>query len=758
MLKTLRRIIQEVSSAQDFKESLTIMVKHVAKALGTQASSIFLLDRRRGEYVLMATQGLNPLAVGKVRIPMAQGLIGLVGEREEPINIDDASKHPRFLQIDEVKEEAFKAFLGAPIIYHRQVLGVLIVQQPEPRRYDESEEAFLVTLATQLAAIIAHAEATGVVDKLFNKHEAKPNGEAVYSGIPSTVGVGIGTAVVVYPLMDLDAVPDHEPENIEAEIRLLESALAAGREDFRLLGERLYPNLPLEEHSLFEVYQRMLDTTDLGVEIIYAIRRGNWAQGALREVIQAHVSKLEAMDNEYLRERAIDIKDLGHRVLSYLQRNDRMLPQYAEHTILMGEALTAADLAEVPEGCLAGVISAKGSSSSHIAILARAMGVPTVMGVSDIPIYGLQGKAIIVDGYYGQIYVSPNPTLREEFERLAQEERELMVSLEVLRDQPAQTKEGSRVILMVNAGLGADVSLSLAAGAEGVGLYRTETPFLMRDRFPSSEEQRVIYRQLLMSFAPRPVIMRTLDIGGDKALSYFPVKEDNPFLGWRGVRITLDHPEIFLTQVRAMMRASQGLNNLRIMFPMVTDVSEVDESIRLVKKAHAEVLEEGIQIEFPEMGVMVEVPSAVYQASTIAKRVDFLSVGSNDLTQYLLAVDRNNSRVANLFDSLHPAVLRALLQAVEGAHQEGKHISICGEMAGDPASVLLLVAMGFDSLSMSASSLSRMKWIISHFTKKKACKLLQEVLGMESAVMIRCHMELALEQVGLGGLIRAGKR
>ena len=757
MLKILRRIIQEIASAQDFEDALNIVVKRVAKSLHTEACSIFLFDRHSAEYVLLATYGLNPQAVGHARVPMNQGLLGLVGEREEPINIDDATLHPRFLHLAELNEDLYRAFLGAPIIYHRQVLGVLIVQQQDARRYDESEEAFLVTLAAQLGAAVAHAEAIGAIARLLN-NPVSPEGEGVYTGIPSAPGVGIGTGVIVYPLMDLSVVPDRVPDDIETEVRLIESALAAGREDLRVLGERLHPSLPLEERTLFDVYQRMLDTTDLGAEIIHAIQHGNWAQGALREVIQSHVSKLEKLDNEYLRERSVDIKDLGHRVLAYLQRHDRAMPDYTQNTILIGEELTATDLAEVPEGCLAGIISAKGSSSSHVAILARAMGVPTVMGVSDIPIYELQNKDIILDGYYGQIYVSPNDVLREEFEKLAREEEELTASMDVLRGQSAETKEGERVLLMVNTGLGVDVSLALAAGADGVGLYRTETPFLVRDRFPSSEEQRVIYRQLLASFAPRPVTMRTLDVGGDKSLPYFPVNEENPFLGWRGIRITLDHPDIFLTQVRAMMRASKGYHNLRIMLPMVTDVSEVDEALRLIKKAYADVSEVSHDIQLPEIGVMIEVPSSVYQARAIARRVDFLSVGSNDLTQYLLAVDRNNSRVAGLFDSLHPAVIRALLQVVEAGHQEGKHVSICGEMAGDPAAVLLLVAMGFDSLSMSASSLSRMKWVIQHFSRKTTYRLLQDVLGMESSVMIRCHMELALEKAGLGGLIRAGKR
>jgi phosphotransferase system enzyme I (PtsP) len=747
MLKTLRRIIQEVASAQDFKQALNIMVKRIAKALDSEACSVFLLDHQHNEYVLMATQGLNPAAVQKVRVPMNLGLIGLVGEREEPINIDDASKHPRFLHVDEVGEEAYKAFLGAPIIYHREVLGVLIVQQTEPRRFDEAEEAFLATLATQLAAVIAHAEAIGEVAKLFATKEEKIR-DTIYTGIPSSNGIGIGIGVVVYPLLDLDTIPDRIPDDIEAEIALLEAALAAGREDFRMLGERLYPNLPLEERSLFDVYQRMLDTTDLGSDIIRVIKGGNWAPGALRQVIQAHVQHLENLENEYLRERAVDIKDLGHRVLIYLQRNERILPNYANKTILIGEQLTASDLAEVPEGCLAGIISMKGTSSSHVAILARAKGVPAVMGVSDIPVYELQNKPMIIDGYQGQVYIEPNTELQEEFNRIIKEERELAASLEVLRDQPAETKDGFRISLMVNTGLGADVSLSLAAGAEGVGLYRTETPFLVRDRFPSGEEQRVIYRQLLASFAKRPVTMRTLDIGGDKSLSYFPVREENPFLGWRGIRITLDHPEIFLVQVRAMMRASVGYNNLRIMLPMITDVSEVDEAIRLLKKAYSDVLDEGFSIEMPAIGVMIEVPSSVYQAAVIARRVDFLSVGSNDLTQYILAVDRNNARVANLFDSFHPAVLSALQHVVISAHQESKPVSICGEMAGDPLAVLLLLAMGFDSLSMSASSLVRIKWVIRQFTLRKAGQLLKEVLRMENAAMIRSHMENALEKAG----------
>lgn len=756
MLTILRHIIQEVSSAPNFGEALDITVQRIASALTTQACSIFLLDRHHGEYVLVATQGLNPQAVHKVRVPINKGLIGLVGEREEPINISDATQHPRFLHVAEIKEEAYRAFLGTPIIYHRQVLGVLMVQQQDPRRYDESEEAFLVTVAAQLAAIVAHADATGALTELLERSKEKRH-EHVYAGVPGAPGIGIGKGVIVHASFDLDNVPDRNSENIDIDLVLIETAFTAVREDMRLLGERLHPMLSPQERVLFDAYQDMLGGEELGMEVANHVRAGHWAPGALRIVIQTHVRRLESLENEYLRERSEDIYDLGRRLLSYLQRNEQASPQYAEKTILIGEIITPADLAEVPEGCLAGVISVRGSSNSHVAILARAMKVPTVMGLGETPLQEFQGKDIIVDGYYGQVYIEPSDSLRHEFDRLLAEEQKLDATLEEIRDLPAITKDGHHISLQVNAGLGADISIALTTGADGVGLYRTEIPFLMRDRFPSGEEQRIIYRQLLASFAPRPVTIRTLDVGGDKPLPYFPIKEDNPFLGWRGIRITLDHPEIFLSQARAMLRASEGLNNMRIMLPMVTDVTEVDEALRLLRKAYSEVRDEGYAVEMPQIGVMIEVPSAVYQARAIAKRVDFLSVGSNDLTQYLLAVDRNNPRVANLYDSLHPAVLRALIQVAESGHQEGKHVSICGEMAGDPVAVLLLLAMGFDSLSMNASSVARVRWVIRHITKKKAAKLLHEVLSMESAVMIRCHMELALERAGMGNLIRAGR-
>lgn len=752
MSKDLLHILKEVSAAEDLNHALRIVVKLTKSAMATDACSIFLIEQKNNEYVLMATEGLNKNLIGKAKLKLGEGLIGLVGERGQLINLDDAPKHPNFLYMPAIGEEKYHAFLGVPIIHQRQVLGVLVAQQVEPRRFDENEEAFLITLSAQLAGAIAYAQATGMLAQ-FKKRNRK---DTVLSGIPGSPGVAIGTVVVVYPLADLEAVPDRATENVKAEIKFFEHALNATQTEIKKLRANIAGNIAVEEGALFDAYLQILSSPSLIKEIKREIRSGSWAQGALAKVIKRHLQHFAAMEDSYLQERAADIRDLGQRILFQLQASERHKPQFPEKTILVGEEVTPATLAEVPEGRLAAVVSAQGSGNSHVAVLARALGVPTVMGVQGFPITKLEGQEIIVDGYYGDIYLSPSRTIRREFQNLIKEEQELNEELQVLRDLPAETTDGAGITLYINTGLAADVGRSLSAGAEGVGLYRTEVPFMARDRFPSEEEQRVIYRQLLKAFAPRPVMMRTLDVGGDKMLPYFPVVEDNPFLGWRGIRITLDHPEIFLVQLRAMLRASVNLNNLHIMLPMISGVGEVEESMRLLQQAHAELIEEGLTVAMPTLGVMVEIPSAIYQAQELAQRVDFLSVGSNDLTQYLLAVDRNNARVANLYDSLHPAVLRALQQIVEATHREGKHASICGEMAGDPAAVLLLLAMGFDSLSMSATRLLRVKCVIRSFSLQRSQELLYEVMQMDDPQAIRHHMELALEEANLGGLLRAG--
>ena len=751
MLDTLRRIVQEVNNAPDIRSALDLMAQRVRDAMGTEVCSIYLRDNDRERYVLMASEGLKREAVGRVSLGLSEGLVGQVGQREEPINLEDAFAHPKFHYLAETGEDPFHAFLGVPVMHHGEVLGVLVVQQRDARRFDQSEEAFLVTISAQLSAVIAHAHASGI---LFEQLETRERQASMYDGQPGSSGAAIGIAKLLFPAADLSAVPDREAEDISAEIARLDDALVRVRKEIRDLAERAKASLGAEEQALFDVYLRMLDRHALPAEVVAKIREGHWAQGALRIVVDAHVHNFEMMDDPYLRERAADVRDLGRRVLAQLQSYNRRELEFPDHCILLGEDISAPMLMELPQERIAGIVTTRGSRNSHMAIVARAMSIPTVVGVANLPLKKLDGKELIVDGFRGRVVANATPELKHQFEELIAEEQSLLEGLEKLRDLPAETEDGVSVQLQVNTGLMTDINRYLERGAQGVGLYRSEIPFMIRDRFPSEEEQRVLYREQLQAFAPLPVTMRTLDVGGDKSLSYFPIEEDNPFLGWRGIRVTLDHPEIFIVQVRAMLKAAAGLNNLRIMLPMITNVFEAEEAQHLIHRAWLEVREENVDVEMPPVGVMIEVPATIYQARALAQRVDFLSVGTNDLTQYLLAVDRNNRQVSDLYNSFHPSVLHALLHVVEQAHAEGKPVSVCGEMAGDPASALLLMAMGFDALSMNASNLLRVKAAVRQVNMGFLRRLLNEVLAMDNGEVITAYMDLQLTKVGLGDLIR----
>ena len=700
MLSSLRTIVQEVNSARSLSEVLSIIVKEVRDAMSAGVCSVYLFDEADQSYVLMATEGLRQESIGKVRMAMREGLVGLVAAKEEPLNLQDADQHPNFAYFEETGEAPFHSFLGVPIIHHRKVLGVLVLQQETRRRFASEEEAFVVTVCAQLSGAIAHAEATGALRQLASAGRGKSK-EAVFPGIPSSSGVGIGRVVLVTSSSDLKMVPERLTDNPGAEVKLFREALKATKRDMRNLGNGLSGKLSAEEFALFEVYIRLLDDRVLINEVISAIKLGQAAPSAWSTVILKHVRTFQKMDDPYLRERAADVNDLGVRVLGYLQAKDKDRAPMPRRIVLVGEDLSATALADIPVHRLVGIISLKGSSNSHMAIVGRALGIPTVMGAINLPWVELEGQELIVDGSTGDVISRATRSVRRHYVQRQREEKLFNKDLEKLRDIPCHTPDGIRFSLWVNTGLRQDTARSLKSGAEAVGLFRTEIPFLMRTSFPTEDEQIEIYREQLSDFAPRPVTMRTLDIGGDKDLPYFPIEEENPFLGWRGIRISLDHPEIFLVQIRAMLRASEGINNLRIMLPMISNVPELDRALQLIERAYQELTqEEGYTIKRPLIGAMIEVPAAVYQVKEIGRRVDFMSVGTNDLTQYLLAVDRNNPRVADLYHTLHPSVLRALKQIYDQASSVNCQLSICGEMAGDPLSTVILLGLGYETFSM----------------------------------------------------------
>ncbi len=760
MLQTLRRIVQEVNSTRDLNQVLEIIVQRVKKAISADVCSIYLFDSDEDGFTLMATDGLNAELVGQVTMSHSSGLVGLVAQRTDPLNLDNAQDHPRFELFTSLNEERYHGFTGIPITHHREVLGVLVVQSESDNRFSQDVVNFLVTIAAQLAGAIINAQASRQIP-IYSTQEVS-NIRRDYRpmiGQPGSPGVAVGKAVSIASSVSLSAVPDRPAKDVDDEINIFRVALESVRQDIKSLSFQLLSDgLPTEDVAVFDAYLLMLDSNTLTESTISNIEAGNWAAGALRETISEHIKLFDEMDNPYLQERAKDIRDLGQSIFNQMEEiNELPVDKLSKETIIVAEDISATLLAEVAEANISGIVLKSGSRTSHVAILARAMGIPTVVGVSELPIMQLDGSQLVADGYSGKVYISPPEHIIREYSRLISQEEELSEELKALTDKPATTQDKINIPLYANTGLVADITPSKESGAEGIGLYRTEYPFMIRQRFPGEEEQSKIYREVMESMAPKPVVLRTLDIGGDKSLSYFPIKEDNPFLGWRGIRVTLDHPEIFLIQLRAMLIASIGLNNLYILFPMISTTREVDDAINLLKRAYEELLTEGHQVNMPKIGVMVEVPSVVFQMRQIASMVDFVSIGTNDLIQYLMAVDRNNANVAELYDSLNPAVLAAIKVVIDESHKEQIPVSVCGEMAGDPLAVILLLGMSIDSLSTSAASLPRVKWLIRNFTQAEAKELLEKALMMKDAYVIRRMLTDCIEKKGLGGLIRAGR-
>ena len=402
------------------------------------------------------------------------------------------------------------------------------------------------------------------------------------------------------------------------------------------------------------------------------------------------------------------------------------------------------------------MISLRGAVNSHAAILARAMGIPAVMGL-ELPLAELDHRLLVVDGNGGEIIIEPAVAVLDEYRQLIQQAKAFSDLVGAESHLVAETLDGERMSVLLNAGLNVDTENAVRDMADGIGLYRTEIPFMLHDRFPSELEQTSRYREILSHYADRPVCMRTLDVGGDKPLSYFPIVEDNPFLGWRGIRLTLDHPELFLAQLKAMLRASESHDNLSIMLPMVGSLAEVQAARRLLDQAWLEISEElgrkGSSVRYPMLGAMIEVPSILYILPELAPYVDFWSVGTNDLTQYLLAVDRNNSRVAGLYDAFHPAVMRVLQQVVTTAHGHGKEVSICGELAGDPLGVLILMAMGYRTFSMNLNNIARVKYLIRRIKLADLSPLLEMGLHQGSSAALKGLFSGYLEQLGLSDLL-----
>lgn len=747
MLTRLREIVEKVAMAAGLPEALELLVKETCQAMHTDVCSIYLADKQRSCFYLMATQGLKKPRGRAVSLSFDEGVVGEVGRLSELINLADVREHPSFKYLPQVKEDDLHAFLGVPIVYRRQLLGVLVVQQKECRLFNESEESFMVTLATQLGATLSQVQTKG----LFGQYrQSRIKALSVSTGVV----MAYGWQEVSQPI--LENVFKASALDIKAELNQLTVALEDATAECRRFSKRFMANAQKESAAIFDLYSHLLNDPQLKHKMTAIITQGYVAEWAVKVVVEKVAAQFSSLKDGYMRERASDLKALGRRLLFHLDDDLSSTNIWPERFILVADELSASLLAELPEQQLAGVIVRDGATHSHSAILVRAMGIPAIMG-ADIQPELLHNRMLILDGYRGEIFIEPEPFITQEYKQIIDEESVLSQIAEEQLEQQAVLKNGEAVSVQLNAGLNIKYEQRVSVGIDGVGLYRTEIPFMLQSGFPSEDEQKNRYREILSFFPDKPVVLRALDIGADKQLPYMPINEENPCLGWRGIRILLDQPEIFLIQLRAMLKANLEFKNLKILLPMVTSIDEIDEARTLLLRACDEVSRElKCECAPPPLGIMLEVPSLVFMLSQLANRVDFISVGTNDLTQYLLAVDRNNTHVALLYDNLHPALLRSLNLIATQCQYYQLPVSVCGEMAGTPIGALLLIGLGFRQLSMSGRSLPRVKYLLRHLDPVMLQPFMQQVLQAETATEIKKLSSEFMERQGLGGLIRGG--
>jgi len=756
MFSQLRQIVEQFGEASTLSAAMNLLVEQTKIAMELDCCSIFITNKETQKLTLMASEGLDLKVVGDTHFNLDEGIVGLVYQKGEPINLANVSEHPSFKYLPASNEEKFSSFLGTPIIHKRQVLGVLVAQQELPRLFNKLEESFLMTLAVHLGSVLGDSvlelPATNV-----------PSNRSIHlQGSPASPGICINKAHVLQAHLLLSDISIEQTEQVENEITSFRSAVQACADEFSKVAITLKEQVSKDAFMLFDVYAHLLkDKALLGA--IETEINSNYltAKSAVKRVAEKYIMQFEGMSDPYLKERAVEIRDVGQRLLYHLSNRDHEQQDFPEDIILVAEEVTISMLALIPTSKLKGVVSVRGGLSSHVAILSRALGIPAVLGAS-LRLKSIAQKNIIIDGYAGTIIIEPEEALVTEYQVLLDEENEMKALVELGANQAAMTKDGHAVELLLNTGLNTVPDVFNGQDFAGIGLYRSELPFMLSNAFPTEQQQVVTYQFLLEQYKGLPVTMRTLDIGGDKQLNYFPINEENPFLGWRGIRLTLDHPEIFLIQIRAMLRASVEAQNLRIMLPMVGSVGEVEESKRLIEQAWQEICWEqqldAKQFPLPEIGVMIEVPSAIFIIDQLASLVDFLSIGTNDLTQYLLAVDRNNSRVADLFDSYHPAVLQAMQLIFQQSKKNNIEVSICGELAGDPVGLLMLLGLGYRKLSMNAFNLNKVKYLLNKISIAEIEVCIEKALKGHDGESIKQIFIDYLDQKDLGGFVRAGKK
>ena len=735
LLRRLREVMAEPVSAQDRLDKVVVLI---AANMVAEVCSVYVL-RVDGTLELYATEGLKREAVHQTVLKADEGLVGLVASEANPINLSDAQAHPAFSYRPETGEEIYHSFLGVPVLRAGNTLGVLVVQNRARRTYTEEEEEALQTTAMVLAEMIASGELSSL---------ARPGAEPAarhsmhFIGTSLSDGIALGHVVLHEPRVVITNVI---ADDVQHELKRLDAAIATLRADLDRLVEHRDVADGGEHRDVLEAYRMFSYDQGWLHKIREAVVTGLTAEASVERVQSDTRARMLRASDHYLRDRLHDLDDLANRLMRVLMGQDHAptKEQMPENAIVVARSMGPAALLDYDRKRLRGLVLEEGGPTSHVSIVARALGIPTVGEIENATGLVESGDAIIVDGSTGHIHMRPPQDVQASYGERVKLRARRQAQYRALRDRPCVTKDGQKVSLMINAGLTIDLPHIEDTGAAGIGLFRTELQFMVADTLPRTGEQLSLYRSVLEAAGKKPVTFRTLDIGGDKVLPYLRnIEEENPALGWRAIRLGLDRPGLLRSQVRALLRAAGG-RELRVMFPMIAAVDEFDKAKALVEVELTHLRRHGHELpERVDIGTMVEVPSLLFQLDELLERVDFLSVGSNDLMQFLYAADRGNPRVSERFDPLSAPVLRALKEIADKAKKHGKPVTLCGELASQPIGALALVLLGYRTLSLTPSAVGPVKALLLELDCGKGeADLLPSLKEPVGSVSIRHKLE-----------------
>ncbi|MCU0608210.1 MAG: phosphoenolpyruvate--protein phosphotransferase [Chitinispirillaceae bacterium] len=727
----INQIFTDTTDIATFLHKVAVMV---GRHLHAGVCSIYLYDDESRELTLCANTGLNTNASGMVVLKNGEGLVGLALEELRPVRLTHGSSHPRFKAISGLNEEAFDAYCAVPILRGIVRIGVLVVQRDAGKPFTDGEVTALRVVTNQLAALMENA-------RMLMTIEADPKPPAVgtqnlrgryLDATPASAGFAHGPAIVDSgDAVSLDRFAEHAAVD-KSTLADFEGALLTTETELITLQSRMEQRLADAGSMIFGAHLLLLKDAKFTGEMAAMIKTGTRCMQAVLDVTQRYIAIFERMDTELLREKRDDIRDLACRILRHLMPQTQQSGTATERHIVIARELLPSSLIRLAIDRVSGVVLVSGGVTSHAAILARSLSLPLMICDEPALLDLADGTMLLMDDQQGRIYISPDPQVVAPF--LAREKSRAKRCSQPLPDpNPARTADGHAVTLLANINLLSDLDCALAMHADGVGLYRTEFPFMIRSSFPTEEEQYRIYRKLDHALAGKVATFRTLDIGGDKVLPYFRnFHEGNPFLGMRSIRFSLNRSDIFLEQLRAILRAGTS-SQLRIMFPMIGSLEELLAARAMVDKALFSLELEGIPCNRkPAIGMMVELPSVLAQIDTFARSVDFFSIGTNDFIQYMLAVDRTNQKVASMYVPHHPAVLRGIAQITAAGLRAGIDVSVCGEMANSPRYLPFLLGCGIRTLSIDPTSLLEVKKAVSQIPQPDAIALCQEALRCDS--------------------------